>query len=145
MVYNMGGLVFILPAHGAQVDNLNEYYVGCLIFLFRQSTQVLLHYFAFKYREVKKGKRLILLDNNKLEVIGVYSALFWQVLFFMDCMLGQTLCLLMMRCRYRVICTTASNGTASYAGEDNVLGKANVRYIEGTNVVGVDLSDPCTR
>jgi cytochrome c oxidase subunit 2 len=25
---------------------------------------------------------------------------------------------------------------------DNVLGKANVRYIEGANVVGVDLADP---
>jgi cytochrome c oxidase subunit 2 len=31
--------------------------------------------------------------------------------------------------------------TARYAGEDNVLGKANVRYIEGTNVLGVDLAD----
>jgi cytochrome c oxidase subunit 2 len=27
-------------------------------------------------------------------------------------------------------------------GDDNVLGKANVRYIEGANVVGVDLADP---
>jgi hypothetical protein len=26
-----------------------------------------------------------------------------------------------------------------YSGEDNVLGKANVRYIEGANAVGVDL------
>jgi cytochrome c oxidase subunit 2 len=25
---------------------------------------------------------------------------------------------------------------------DDVLGKANVRYIEGANVVGVDLADP---
>jgi cytochrome c oxidase subunit 2 len=30
--------------------------------------------------------------------------------------------------------------TARYAGEDNVL-QANVRYIEGINVVGADLSD----
>jgi cytochrome c oxidase subunit 2 len=32
--------------------------------------------------------------------------------------------------------------TARYAGEDNVLGKANVRLIEGVNTLGVDLSDP---
>jgi cytochrome c oxidase subunit 2 len=32
--------------------------------------------------------------------------------------------------------------TARIAGEDNVLGKANVRYIEGVNTLGVDLSDP---
>jgi cytochrome c oxidase subunit 2 len=29
-----------------------------------------------------------------------------------------------------------------YAGEDNVLGKANVRYIEGINTLGVDAADP---
>jgi cytochrome c oxidase subunit 2 len=28
-----------------------------------------------------------------------------------------------------------------YSGKDNVLGKANVRYIEGVNVLGVDLAD----
>ena len=32
--------------------------------------------------------------------------------------------------------------TARYSGDDNVLGKANVRYIEGINSVGVDLGDP---
>jgi cytochrome c oxidase subunit 2 len=32
--------------------------------------------------------------------------------------------------------------TARYAGEDNVLGKANVRLIEGVNTLGVDLADP---
>jgi cytochrome c oxidase subunit 2 len=34
------------------------------------------------------------------------------------------------------------NWTARYAGNDNVLGKANVRYIEGVNSVGVDIEDP---
>jgi cytochrome c oxidase subunit 2 len=32
--------------------------------------------------------------------------------------------------------------TARYSGTDNVLGKANVRLIEGVNTLGVDLSDP---
>src|SRR5690606_5698303 len=31
---------------------------------------------------------------------------------------------------------------ARYAGEDNELGKANVRFIEGVNTLGVDASDP---
>jgi len=31
---------------------------------------------------------------------------------------------------------------ARYSGKDNVLGKANVRYIEGVNNLGVDLADP---
>jgi cytochrome c oxidase subunit II len=34
---------------------------------------------------------------------------------------------------------------ARYAGNDNVLGKANVRYIEGVNTVGVDVEDPNAR
>ncbi len=34
------------------------------------------------------------------------------------------------------------NGQQVYAGDDNVLGKANVRYIEGINTLGVDLADP---
>jgi cytochrome c oxidase subunit 2 len=34
------------------------------------------------------------------------------------------------------------NWKARYSGNDNVLGKANVRFIEGANVVGVDLADP---
>ena len=32
--------------------------------------------------------------------------------------------------------------TARYAGQDNTLGKANVRLIEGVNTLGVDMSDP---
>jgi cytochrome c oxidase subunit 2 len=32
--------------------------------------------------------------------------------------------------------------TARVSGEDNVLGKANVRYIEGVNIVGADMGDP---
>lgn len=31
---------------------------------------------------------------------------------------------------------------ARYGGDDNALGKANVRFIEGINTVGVDMSDP---
>ena len=34
------------------------------------------------------------------------------------------------------------NWKARYSGEDNVLGKANVRLIEGVNSLGVDMSDP---
>jgi cytochrome c oxidase subunit 2 len=34
---------------------------------------------------------------------------------------------------------------ARVSGEDNVLGKANVRYIEGVNILGVDMADPYAR
>lgn len=32
-----------------------------------------------------------------------------------------------------------------YSGDDNTLGKANVRYIEGINTMGVDLADPAAQ
>ena len=34
--------------------------------------------------------------------------------------------------------------TARLAGEDNVLGKANIREIQGTNTVGADMDDPAS-
>src|SRR5690606_26217272 len=34
------------------------------------------------------------------------------------------------------------NWKARYGGNDNTLGEANVRFIEGTNTVGIDPSDP---
>lgn len=32
--------------------------------------------------------------------------------------------------------------TIRYAGEDGILGKANVRFVEGSNIVGIDPNDP---
>ncbi len=57
---------------------------------------------------------------------------------------GQTLCLLT---RMKILLlwklyAQQFKWTARYAGQDNVLGKANVRFIDGVNTLGVDMSDP---
>jgi cytochrome c oxidase subunit 2 len=140
-----GGLVLHTPAsaHGAQVDNLMNI-TWVVLFFVQAITQVLLHYFAFKYRGKEGNKALYFADNNKLEVVWsiipaivlagliLYGLYAWTNIMFIDDE-EDTVVIELYAQQFK--------WTARYAGEDNVLGKANVRYIEGINVVGVDLSD----
>jgi cytochrome c oxidase subunit 2 len=145
-LFEWGPLVLHTPAsaHGAQVDNLMNI-TWILIFIVQAITQVLLHYFAFKYRGKKDQKALYFADNNKLEAIWsvipavvlagliLYGLYAWTNIMFIDDE-DDTVVVELYAQQFK--------WTARVAGEDNVLGKANVRYIEGVNTLGVDLSDP---
>jgi len=141
-----GPLVLHTPAskHGPIIDNLMNV-TWVLIFIVQAVTQVLLHYFAFKYRGKQGNKALYFADNNKLEVIwsvipaivlaglilfGLYA---WTNIMFIEDE-DDTVTIELYAQQF--------NWTARYAGNDNVLGKANVRYIEGVNTLGVDVEDP---
>jgi cytochrome c oxidase subunit 2 len=141
-----GGLVLHTPAseHGSLVDNLMNI-TWVLIFFVQTITQALLHYFAFKYSGKKDQKALYLADNNKLEFIWssipavvlagliLYGLYAWTNIMFVD--EDEEVIVIELYAQQ-------FNWTARYSGEDNVLGKANVRYIEGVNILGVDMSDP---
>ena len=141
-----GPLVLHTPAsvHGEEVDYLMNV-TWSLIFIVQAFTQVLLHYFAFKYRGKKDQKALYFADNNKLEAIWsvipaivlagliLYGLYAWNDIMFVD-EDEDTIVIELYAQQF--------NWKARYSGEDNVLGKANVRYIEGANAVGVDLADP---
>ena len=145
-VYTWGHLVLHTPAsdHGALIDNLMNI-TWVLIFVVQAITQVLLHYFAFKYRGNKDRKALYFADNNKLEAIWsvipavvlagliLYGLYAWTNIMFID-EDEDTVVVELYAQQFK--------WTARYAGQDNVLGKANVRLIEGVNTLGVDLSDP---
>jgi cytochrome c oxidase subunit 2 len=145
-LFKWGGLVLHTPAsaHGAQVDNLMNI-TWILIFVVQAITQVLLHYFAFKYRGRKDQKALYFADNNKLEAIWsvipavvlagliLYGLYAWTNIMFVD--EDEDVIVIELYAQQ-------FKWTARYAGKDNVLGKANVRYIEGVNTVGMDLADP---
>jgi cytochrome c oxidase subunit 2 len=145
-VYTWGPLVLHTPAsdHGALIDNLMNI-TWVLIFTVQAITQVLLHYFAFKYRGNKDNKALYFADNNKLEAIWsvipavvlagliLYGLYAWTNIMFID-EDEDTVVVELYAQQFK--------WTARYAGADNVLGKANVRLIEGVNTLGVDLSDP---
>lgn len=141
-----GSLVLHTPAskHGADVDNLMNV-TWVLIFIVQAITQALLHYFAFKYRGKKEQKALFFSDSTKLEVIwsgipavvlavlilfGLYA---WTNIMFVD-ENEETIVVEVYAQQFK--------WTARYAGPDNVLGKANVRLIDGVNTLGVDMSDP---
>ena len=141
-----GGLVLHTPAseHGSLVDNLMNI-TWVLIFVVQTITQALLHYFAFKYSGKKDQKALYLADNNKLEFIWssipavvlagliLYGLYAWTNIMFVD----EDEDVIVVE-----LYAQQFNWSARYSGEDNVLGKANVRYIEGVNTLGVDMSDP---
>ena len=145
-LFTWGPLVLHTPAsaHGDQVDNLMNI-TWVLIFIVQAITQVLLHYFAFKYRGKKDQKALYFADNNKLEAIWsvipavvlagliLYGLYAWTNIMFID-EDEDTIVIELYAQQF--------NWTARVSGEDNVLGKANVRYIEGVNILGVDLADP---
>ncbi|TRX37033.1 cytochrome c oxidase subunit II [Flavobacterium restrictum] len=145
-LFTWGNLVLHTPAsaHGATVDNLMNI-TWILIFTVQAITQVLLHYFAFKYRGKKDQKALYFADNNKLEAIWsvipaivlagliLYGLYAWTNIMFID-EDEDTVVIELYAQQFK--------WTARYAGADKVLGKANVRLIEGVNSLGVDLSDP---
>jgi cytochrome c oxidase subunit 2 len=145
-LFKWGPLVLHTPAsaHGGEVDNLMNI-TWVLIFIVQAITQVLLHYFAFKYRGKKDQKALYFADNNKLEAIWsvipavvlagliLYGLFAWTNIMFVD-EDEDTIVIELYAQQF--------NWKARYSGNDNVLGKANVRFIEGANAVGVDLADP---
>lgn len=132
--------------HGPLVDNLMIISL-VLIFVVQTITQALLHYFAYKYRGKEGQKALYFADNNKLEVIWssipavvlagliLYGLYAWNNIMFVDKEQEQDSIVIELYAQQ-------FNWEARYSGADNVLGKANVRYIEGVNNLGVDLSDP---
>jgi len=133
-------------AHGPEIDNLMM--ISMVIIFFVQTvTQFVLHWFAYKYRGEKGKKALFYADNNTLEAIWtiipvivlagliIYGLFTWTHIMNVneddDPMIVE-------------LYAQQFSWTARYAGEDNVLGMANVRLIDidRANVLGVDESDP---
>lgn len=132
--------------HGSEIDNLMIISM-IVIFIVQTITQFLLHYFAYKYRGEKGKKALFYADNNTLEVIWtfipvvvlagliIYGLFTWTSIMNIDDSDDPMIIELYAQ---------QFNWKARYAGEDNVLGMANVRLIDidRANILGVDESDP---
>jgi cytochrome c oxidase subunit 2 len=141
-----GHLVLHTPAseHGLLVDNLMNI-TWVLIFVVQFITQGLLYWFSFKNRGHKDRKALFFADSNKLEAIWsiipsvvlacliLYGLYAWNNIMFVD--KDEDVVEIELYAQQ-------FKWTARYAGQDNVLGKANVRLIQGVNTLGVDMSDP---
>ncbi|MBF6609505.1 MAG: hypothetical protein ITG00_12375 [Flavobacterium sp.] len=145
-LFTWSHLILSVPAsaHGGQVDNLmNTTWV--LLFIVQAVTQVLLYYFTFKYRGREGQKALYFADNDKLEFVWsvipaivlagliLYGLYAWTNIMFVD----EDEDVMVVE-----VYAKQFAWEIRYSGKDNVLGKANVRYIDGPNTMGVDLNDP---
>ncbi|KZS39311.1 cytochrome C oxidase subunit II [Aquimarina aggregata] len=139
---------FFLPEsaseHGVDYDQL-MFISMVLIFIVQFLTQGLLHYFAYKYRGKKGNQALFFADNDKLEFIWtiipvivlagliIYGLFTWTDIMNIDEEEGDPLIVELYAYQF--------DWRARYAGSDNELGKANVRFIEGINTLGIDVAD----
>ena len=138
---------FYLPeaasAHGGDYDRLMFISIG-LIMTVQVITQFLLYFFAYKYKGAKGQRALFYADNDKLEFIWtiipvivlagliIYGLFTWSDIMNVE---EDEDALVVEIYAYQF------GWKARYSGDDNTLGKANVRFIEGTNIVGIDKSD----
>ncbi len=141
--YNSYFLPEAASEHGADYDRLMMISVVLIMFV-QTITQGLLHFFAYKYRGKKENKATFFADSNLLEIIWtaipivtlaaliIYGLYTWVDIMSID---DDEDALVVELYAYQF------DWRARYAGADNELGKANVRFIEGTNILGVDASD----
>ena len=133
--------------HGTEYDTLMWISFG-IIFFVQTITQALLHYFSYKYRGEKGKKALFYADNDKLEmiwtiipVITLAGLILYGLYTWTDIMTVEE----NEEALVVELYAQQFNWKARYAGEDGVLGDANVRFLqdfEGRNLVGIDATDP---
>jgi cytochrome c oxidase subunit 2 len=118
-----------------------------LIFFVQTVTQFFLYYFAYKYKGQKGNKALFYSDNHKLEflwtiipaivltILITYGLVTWSDIMNVDQDEDPIVIELYAQ---------QFNWKARYSGEDNALGKSNVRLIDidRANILGIDEHDP---
>ena len=132
--------------HGPEIDRLMIISM-VVIFIVQTITQFLLHYFAFKYKGEKGRKALFYADNDKLEFIWTVIPVIVLAGLIMYGLFTWTDIMTIDEDEDPIVIELYAqqfNWKARYAGEDNVLGKANVRLInlDNANILGLDESDP---
>ncbi len=149
MIYSMyKGQVVLLPREsgsleGEHIDNLFVITMTMIIFV-QFVTQFLIYYFTFRYRGVKGTKAKFYADSHKLELwwtvtpavvlTGLILYGLWTWNSVMDTSDAENPLVIELYAKQ-------FSWEARYAGEDNELGLANVRFIEGINTMGIDMTD----
>ena len=119
-----------------------------VIFIVQTVTQALLHYFTYKYRGINGRKASFITHNNKLELVWTVIP---AIVLFALILYGMTTWSDIMNfdededALVVELYAQQWNWKARYAGDDNILGDANVRFLndfDGRNSVGIDSSDP---
>jgi cytochrome c oxidase subunit 2 len=125
--------------HGVEIDLLMNISMGVIIIVFL-ITQPILFFLSYKYRGRKDRTATFISHNDKAEIIWtIVPAVVLTVLIVYGL---QTWSKIMDRSDLDDAVVVELYGkqfdwTARYAGADNNLGAANVRFIGGLNTVGV--------
>lgn len=132
--------------HGEQTDTLMVISL-VIIFIVQTITQFLLHFFAFRYKGEKGKKALFFADNNTLEAVWTIIPVITLAGLIIYGLFTWTSIMNVSEDSDPLVIELYAqqfNWKARYAGDDNVLGKANVRLIDidKANILGVDESDP---
>lgn len=129
--------------HGVEIDSLWNISMGVIVLAFL-ITQPLLFGFAFMFRGKKTRTATYMDHNNKLELFwtGVPAVILAGLILYglttwTDVMYPET----EEEPMVVEIYAKQFGWQARYSGEDNTLGYANVRMIEGVNTLGVDPED----
>lgn len=141
---------YLLPVAASEHGLLTDSYLNlnfALIIVVFFITQVLLFWYAYKFRHRKGKKAYFYPDNHKLELIWtavpavvlmgliVYGLKLWTDITGpapQDAMVIE-------------IYGKQFDWTARYAGEDNQLGASNYKLVTDENPLGVDQNDPASK
>jgi len=128
---------------GERYDNL--YNVTMILILVVQAImQILIFYFAYKYRGVKGRKAVFYADSHKLEAIWTITptvVLAGLIIYGLSVWIDITDTSDLEEPLIVEVYAKQFSWEARYAGDDNELGRANVRNIKGINTMGVDMTD----
>jgi cytochrome c oxidase subunit 2 len=130
-------------AHGEDIDSLMNLTMLVIIAVFFV-TQPLIFYFGYKYRGLKGNRAEYLEHNNKLEFIWTIIP---AVVLAGIILYGLTTWINIMdpeNSEEPIVVELYAKQfgwNARLAGEDNKLGFANVNFIKGINILGVDPDD----
>ena len=149
MLYSMyGAKDMLLPQlsaseEGYHIDILFKMTMT-LILVVQFAMQFFIFFFTFKYRGKKGTKAYFFADSHKLEMLWtitpaiilsgliIYGLWTWNNV--MDSSDAEDPLFVELYAKQ-------FQWEARYAGADNELGSANVRFIKGTNTMGIDFSD----
>ena len=128
--------------HGAEIDTLMKVSMTLILVVFF-ALSPMLFYFAYKYRGRSGNKAYFFAHNNKLEIVWtvvptiiltaliVYGLRTWDRAMNPDITDATVI----------EVYSKQFDWTARYSGDDNILGEANYKLVEGRNTLGVDIND----
>ncbi len=129
--------------HGAEVDtlmNFNLAIIGLVFFV----VHIVLFWFAFKYYKKNDGRKAeYFLHSNKLELLWTsVPAVVLAIIIIYGLSTWNSITAPASEEALNIeLYAKQFDWTARYSGNDNVLGKANFRLIDGPNALGLDAND----